>query len=252
MDGSVAVAVALGAMAMGGFGAGGSATAQDLPPTRSVAPEFSAKVVPSGLTARGRARAKLVLDQAVRTRDGSHPPALQSYELELDRHVRLALAGIPKCTSDGRQSYPYRKVEERCRDSRIGRGSAKVEVAFADQEPVEVTSRVRIYNGPFRGRTRTFYVFMRFPAPITGAVVPTVKLRRNASGPYRTRLVASIPEIANGAGSITDLRLVFGRRVIFAGCPKGGLHFRADAAFDDGSRFGAGVAQLCEQRGKDI
>jgi hypothetical protein len=209
---------------------------------------FWASVAPKALPVRDAAPARLRVTQVVRSEDGSHPPALEQLELELDRDVTLDAQGTPVCPFGPQFSVrrPRDWYERRCKGAQVGHGRVEIEVQFVDQPPVNVRGSLRIYNGGTKNGKVTLHVLMYFPAPITGAIVATAKSTR--IGGSRTRLTTEFPMIANGAGSITDLRLDFGQRVVSARCSDGRLQIRGTATFDDGSEQRDTSQRSCKPR----
>lgn len=209
---------------------------------------FSASVTPKALPARDAAPARLRLRQLVRTEDGSHPPALKLLEIELDRDISLDSGGVPTCERRLRDAKRHSRgwYERRCRGAQVGRGQIDVEVQFVDQLPVTVHSPISIYNGGAENGQVTLYVFAYFNAPITGSIVAAAKSKRIAGG--RNLITIRFPIIGNGAGSITDLRLDLGQRIVSARCRDRRLQFQASAAFYDGAKRRDVVSRSCSRR----
>jgi hypothetical protein len=218
---------------------------QGHPPVR-----FWASVMPKALPVRDAAPAWLTLTKKIRTADGAHPPALQELRIDLDRDVSLDSRGVPTCQQGFRDSKRHSRgwYERRCIDAQVGHGLVDVEVRFLDQPPLGIRSRIHIYNGGTRRGRVTFYVFMYFKAPITGAVVATAKSKVIAGG--GTRIAIKFPMIGNGAGSITDLRMSLGKRIVSARCSERRLQFQGTAMLEDGTALEETTERACRPRGK--
>lgn len=128
-----------------------------------------------------------------------------------------------------------------------------VSVAFPGQPQIPAQSRSFVLNGGHTRGVTTLYVFNYLTQPIT----ITVKISRERRGRYGTRIVASIPLIATGAGAITDFHLVLNRglrvegepfSVISAKCPDGHLSARAKAVFSDATEAEAEFTRTCTNR----
>ena len=63
-------------------------------------------------------------------------------------------------------------------------------------------SKLLVFNGGFNGGTTTLYIHAYLSAPITGAIVTTVKIKKVHNGRYGLKTVATIPKIAGGSGSV--------------------------------------------------
>jgi len=237
---AIAIAVLFFVLAGAAFGAGPVSV-----PLPSVQTVFSARLTPDQLPARGRASVSLELTEAIGTPDGSHPPALHELGLELDRHWGLSVKGVPVCPGPLNESGPRTGISAICEDSKIGSGSIEAEVAFPEQQPVRTGGQVVVYNGGVRGDRTKIWVYAYFSAPATGAILMPLQVRRDSNGIYGWTGTLSVPKIANGGGSITDLSLKFGKGIFSATCPTGKWQGRASAHFVDGSVGGGAFVQRC-------
>jgi hypothetical protein len=201
-------------------------------------------ITPSTLPRHGSAPISARLEGEIGTTDGSHPPALQHIDLEVDRTIGIDARGLPTCRSGQIQATSNSSAKRACPDAIIGSGSATVEVAFPEQEPFSSTGPVVLFNGGVRGRTTRvlLHAYVDIPAP-TAIVVP-VQVVRIDEGQFGLEILATIPRIAGGVGSVTAFQLTVGRRfsvagehhsLLTAGCPSG--HYRTDgeAEFADGT-----------------
>lgn len=221
----------------------GSASADVyLPETEMV---FHAAFTPTRLPADEAKPVSLALAETVRNRRGSHPPALRGLRVDLDRHLGLSADGVPSCPRPlgGRQSRqdPF----ENCEEAKVGSGIVEVEVALPEQTPVRVSGQLSVYNGGFREGRTMFWLFVYFPAPITGGILMPLEVRRGGHGRYGWSGELEIPKIANGAGSITHLGVRFRKGIFSASCPRGSLQTHATALFADGSRLQIASTHTC-------
>lgn len=200
----------------------------------------------------------LRVEGKIATIDGSHPPALKEVIIEGDKNAVVDSKGIPTCKAGQLQARDTKAVEATCGPAIIGSGQTTVEVQFPEQRPVPVTSKLLLVNGGTSGGTTTWYVHAFFSAPVTGAIVTTVKIKKHNHGRFGTLSVASVPKIANGAGSVTSFNLSIDKTVkvkgksyhpITAKCTDGKLEVNGEAVFADGTKVSAVVVRTCTPKG---
>jgi hypothetical protein len=200
----------------------------------------------------------LQVEGKIGTTDGSHPPALKEVVIEGDKNAVVNSKGIPTCSSGQLQSRDTKAAEAACGPAIIGTGKTTVEVEFPEQKPIPVNSKLLLINGGSSGGTTTWYVHAYFNAPITGAIVTTVKIKNISHGRYGTLSVASIPKIAGGAGSVTSFQLTVDKSVkvgsktfhpIMAKCTDGKLQVHGEAVFANGTKAAAEVIRGCTPKG---
>lgn len=212
------------------------------PPTEAV---FRLGLTPGNLPARKAAPVSLVLAEKIANRDGSHPPALQELRVGLDRHLGLSVKGLPSCPQPlgGRQSR--RNPFEECEEAKVGSGIVKLDVAFPEEAPMQVSGRLSVYNGGVREGRTMFWLFVYLPAPVTGGVLMPLEIRRGGHGRYGWIGELEIPKIANGAGSVTYLGARFRNGVFSARCPEGMLQTPVGNRFADGTLLQSTVGRAC-------
>ena len=69
-----------------------------------------------------------------------------------------------------------------------------------------------VINGGFSGGTTTLYIHAYFSAPVTGAIVTTLKIKKVHNGRYGLKTVATIPKIAGGSGSVKTFDLKINKK----------------------------------------
>lgn len=190
----------------------------------------------------------------IRTRDGSHPPALKEVLVETDKNGAVTTVGLPKCKPGQLQSQDTGSAEAICRKAIIGTGKTSVVIALPEQKPIPVTSNLLVFNGGTRGGVTTFFIHAFITVPTPAAIVTTVKIKKINKGRYGLLSVASIPKIAGGNGSVTSFSLTINKRYAYKGeklsvlsakCPDGKLQARGTAIFADGTKAGAGIIRAC-------
>lgn len=185
----------------------------------------------------------------LRTVDGTHPPAIREFKLEGDKNVAIDVKGVPTCTSGKLQSQTTSAARKVCGPAIVGSGTTDVEVQFPEQPPIGVHSELLAFNGGFKGGVTTLYIHAYLTAPVTAAIVTTVKIKKVKKGRYGTESIATIPKIAGGSGSVTYFKLKFDKGIIFAKCPDGRLQAHGTGVFADGTKASATVIRPCTPKG---
>jgi hypothetical protein len=195
------------------------------------------KLAPIALSASGK----------IETKDGSHPPALKEVEVETDKNGTINVKGVPVCKSGQLQSRDTKAAEKVCGSAIIGTGTTSVEIAFPEQKPIPVNSKLLVFNGGTAGGTTTLFIHAYITVPTPAAIVTTVKIKKIHKGRYGTLSIASIPKIAGGSGSVKSFSLTVGnkKKVLFAKCPDGKLQAHATSKFADGTKVSAGIIRTC-------
>lgn len=208
---------------------------------------YNGKFTPSTLPKNKLAPISLTASGSIKTLDGTHPPALKEAIIETDKNGTINTKGIPVCKSGQLQARDTRAAEKVCGKSIIGTGDTTVEVQFPEQKPVQVDSKLLVLNGGTAGGKTTLYIHAYFSAPVTGAIVTTVKIKKIHNGRYGLKSVATIPKIANGAGSVKTFNLTINKKgVLMAKCPDGKLQAKATGIFADGTKATGSIVRTCK------
>lgn len=186
--------------------------------------------------------------------DGKHPPALKEVIFETDKNGSIDVKGLPICTSGKLQAQDTKNAEKACPKAIIGEGTTDAEVEFPEQAPFIAKSKLLAFNGGFKGGTTTIYIHAYFSAPVSGAIVTTVKISKVKNGRYGTKSIATVPKIAGGYGSVRSFSLTFDRGYkntpfLFAKCPDGHLNAKATSVFADGTRLTGTFVRSCTPKG---
>jgi hypothetical protein len=202
------------------------------------------KQTPIALTASGE----------VKEADGSHPPAIREVILEADKAGEVHLAGIPTCKSGQLQATDTNAAKKACKTALIGEGEATAQVAFAEQKPINVESKILVFSGGEKGGKATMYIHAFFSQPISGAVVTTVTITKHKNGRFGTLAVAKIPQLVGGSGSITKFNLeikknVAGKNPISSTCTDGKLKVHVLGKFEDGTKAETEIIRPCTPKG---
>jgi hypothetical protein len=201
-------------------------------------------ITPSTLPRHGRAPISAHLEAEIGTTDGGHPPALRHIDLDIDRSIAIDAAGLPTCRLGQLEATSTGTAKRACADAIIGSGAATVEVAFPEQAPFTSTGPIVLFNGGVRGKTTTVLLHAYVDVPAPTAIVVPARVVRIDKGQFGLELLATIPRIAGGVGSVTAFRLTVGRRfteagrrqsLLTAGCPSGHYRTAGEAEFADGT-----------------
>jgi hypothetical protein len=208
---------------------------------------FNGGFSPSTLPKKTMAPISLQASGKIETLDGTHPPALKEVLIETDKNGAINTKGIPVCKSGQLQARDTKAAEKACGKSIIGTGQTTVEVQFPEQRPIDVNSKLLVLNGGTSGGKTTLYIHAYFSAPVTGAIVTTVKIKKVKNGRYGLKSVATIPKIANGSGSVKSFNLTINKKgVLTAKCPDGKLQANATSIFADGTKASAAIVRTCK------
>ena len=149
-------------------------------------------------------------------------------------------------TLDHRLAQAAREV---CGKALIGSGKTDVEIKFPEQEPILAHSELLAFNGGVKGGVTTFFVHAYLTAPVTAAVVTTVKIKKIRKGRYGLLATGTVPKIAGGSGSPTFFTLTLKKGIVKATCPDGHLSAHGTAVFANGTKASGTVLRPCTGKG---
>jgi hypothetical protein len=194
---------------------------------------------------------------SVKLRSGKHPPAIREIFVEADKNGEAHTKGIPVCTSGQLQATDTAAALKACRPALIGEGTAVAQVEFAEQRPLNVSSKLLLFHGPEKGGKETWYAHVYLSNPVSAAIVTTVTITKIHHGRYGTLGVIKIPQIAGGAGSGVSFNLeifksvkVGGKTInpISAKCADGKLKIHILGKFEDGTQAQTEIVRACTGR----
>lgn len=200
----------------------------------------------------------LTAEGVFQTVDGKHVPALKEFIVETDKNGEINAKGLPVCTSGKLQAQDTTHAKQACPTAIVGEGTTDVEVEFPEQKPFIAKSKLLAFNGGVKGGTTTIFVHAYLSAPVSAAVVTTVKVTKVHNGRYGTKAVATVPKIAGGYGSPINFTLKVGRTFTYKGkkqsyllakCPDGHLNAKATGVFSDGSKLTGSIVRSCTPKG---
>ena len=219
---------------------------------------FNGGFSPKTLPKKTLAPITLTASGKIATKNGEHPPALKEAIVETDKNGAVNVKGLPVCKAGQLQSRDTAAARKACPKSVIGTGKTTVEVKLAEQKPILVDSALTVFNGGQQGGTTTFYIHAFFTAPVSGAIVTTVKIKKIHNGRYGLKSIATIPKIVGGSGSVKSFDLKIGKTYTYKGkkvsvlsarCSDGKLQAFATSIFSDGTKASAGIVRTCTSKG---
>jgi len=171
-------------------------------------PTLDVSVTPRGLPANEYEPVAWSVFGKVETSDGTHPPALREAIVDIDRDVRVNVGGYRSCRPHQIDALDTEAAAKACRAALVGRGRANVEVAFPELTPILLSSRLLVFNGGERGGVAKLLIHAFTPKPTYPPILTIAKITRKGTG---LEAVVKIPVIANGNGSLLDLKLSLGK-----------------------------------------
>lgn len=205
--------------------------------------ELNGGFKPTRLPKKKLAPVHLKVEGTINALEEAHLPALQELVLEIDRNVRIDARGLAVCKpvplEAARVAVPYP-----CKGTRVGEGGMEFEIALPESAPFDVNAQAVAFNGGKRDGVTTVLVHAYLSNPVAAAVVIRVKITKVHHGRYGTKMVATIPTIAGGYGSVKKLQLEFFRAFVYKGkkrsfmrakCTDGKLQVGWKAALADGT-----------------
>jgi hypothetical protein len=213
---------------------------------------------PTALPKKGSAPIGLTAEGKIETTDGSHPPALKEALIETPKSGTIQVKGYPTCTSGQLQATDTKSAEKACGPAIIGSGKTTIQIAFAEQNPINVQSKLLVINGGEAGGTVTLYIHAYITVPTPAAVVTTVKIKKHPNGPFGLLSTATIPKIAGGAGSVTSFQLKIDKKytykgkkvsILNLGCPTPKLPVHVEGIFSDGTKLTTEFIRTCTAKG---
>lgn len=179
-------------------------------------PTIGGSVSPKRLPANEYMPAAWTIFGKVGTTDGTHPSALREVVLDVDKDMRINSRDYPVCKMSGRAIgvLDTKAVAKTCRKALVGRGEALVELAFPEQEPIRLSSRLLVINGGEKAGTTQLLIHLFLPIPHPAAVITKVKIARKGA---ELHTVTKIPVIAGGSGSLLDFKFTLGKTYSYKG-----------------------------------
>lgn len=171
---------------------------------------FDGSFAPRSLPRDRGAPLRVWISGRVATSDGSQPPPLRRLELELNRHGRLSVRGLPTCRAAALQSTSTTEALERCRGALVGKGSFHASYDFGPDATIPSSGSILAFNGR-RASGPALLLHLYGTVPVQATFVLPLAIHREDRGEFGTVLRARIPKLAGGLGSVTQIALEIGR-----------------------------------------
>jgi hypothetical protein len=153
---------------------------------------------------------------AIKTSDGTAPPALRRITIALNRSGKLFTKGLPTCTAGALEATTTSQAHSICGPALIGGGQFESAISFPNTAPFPVEGKLLIFNAVLKHRPGILlHIYGAEPAQHTFVVPMTISHRR--SGTFGTVVSAAIPTLAGGLGHVTDINLELGRKFRYKG-----------------------------------
>ena len=215
-------------------------------------------ISPSRLPRDKQAPISASLSGTIGTTDGSHPPAIKTIKLDIDKTIQVNAKGLPVCRYGQLTNRPTAAAKDTCPHAIVGSGNGAVEIAFPDQAPFTGTGQIVAFNGGVHNGTTLLllHAYVSIPAPT--AVVVKTEITHIHSGHYGLHTLTQIPSLAAGDGSATKFKLRLGRTFadkgkresyLTASCPTGHYFTKGRVLFSDGTLLGITHVLQCTSKG---
>jgi hypothetical protein len=174
------------------------------------------KLAPQKLPREGSAPVSVAVDWKLSTTDGTPVPKLKAVRIEINRHGRLDLAGLPTCNVNRIQPASTDRALAACRSSLVGQGTFEADISLAGQEPYATKGKLLVFNGKSHGRPVLFGQIYS-PKPFATSFVITFEIQRLKGGTYGTALSAKLPKALASWGNLTAVDMRLSRKYVHAG-----------------------------------
>ena len=220
--------------------------------------KITSSVSPKALPKNELAPITFRLAADVSTKDGTHPPAVQTFHGEVDKNSAIEAKGLPVCKAGELEARPTAAAKASCGSALIGQGLAEAEVEFPESAPFDAKGPLLAFNGGQKGGKTLIlvHVFANVPAPT--AFVTKVNVSKVDKGRYGLKFESRIPVVAGGSGSLTSFALTLRRMFTYKGeqksyllakCPLGRLFGQGVLTFVDGTSLKGTAALPCVPKG---
>jgi hypothetical protein len=220
--------------------------------------KFNGGVTPKALPKSKLAPITLKLSADLSTKDGSHPPAMRTFEAEFDKNGGLNAKGLAVCKQGQLEARTTQDALKACKAALVGKGDAIADVKFEEQAAFQAKGPLLVFNGGVHGNTTKLFVHVYANVPTPTAFITPVTVTKIHNGKYGNKVVSKIPEIAGGAGSTIHFSITNKKFFNYKGkkqsyfvakCPSGRFFAKASSSFDDGTHLAGTVIRPCTPKG---
>ncbi len=218
---------------------------------------------PRRLPRKGAAPISVSVSGHVTTTDETQPPQLKQLTIEINRHGRLDLKGLPTCQVNRIQPASNDRALAACRSSLVGQGKFLGTINLPGSAAYPIEGKLLVFNGIEHGRQVLLgHIFS--PRPFSISFVMTFAIQTKPHGTYGTTLTANLRKALGTKRNLTGIEMTLSRRFhaggrrhsfLSAGCPapKGfpGAVFplaRTSFAFAGGKKLTTTLSSECRAR----
>jgi hypothetical protein len=219
---------------------------------------FNADFSPRALPKTERAAVAFTIAGAIRTTDGSLPPALEELVFELDRNSSLDGSALPRCGKSSRDiARTLDEIKKICKDAIVGGGKATFWIAFPENSPIPAVTDLVVFNGGAERGVTTLYAAGWIATPLNRMIVLPIEISKKVKGRIGTKATLAVPKVAGGFGLLTDLSLTLRRRIagknpragiMSLKCPNGRFLVRIRGTFADGTLVRGEFPRRCRAK----
>ncbi len=190
----------------------------------SVLVTFNGKIAPTELPRVGLAPVRMSVSGDIRSTDSSQPPALETVDIEINRHGHVFYKGLPTCPAGQLTNTTSSVALHRCRSALIGSGHFRAKVIFPQASPFPAIGKILSFNSvtPSGQHVILAHIFGRVPLATTYILPFTIT--RTAQGTYGTTLTGTFPQVADNWGYVTHFDLTLKRKFLYKGREHGFLN----------------------------
>ncbi|MGN6216100.1 MAG: hypothetical protein ACTHN7_03960 [Solirubrobacterales bacterium] len=186
------------------------------------------KLSPKALPRHGAAPVSVSVSGVISTTDGTVPPQLRTMQIDVNRHGRFDMVGLPLCRYNDIQPASDARALAACRSALVGEGHFAGTIALpGSAEPFPMEGRLLLFNGRQHGRPVLFgHIYS--PKPFASSFVLVFEMRFHAHGTYGTTLTANLAKALGAKRNLESIEMTLSRRYryrgarhsyISAGCP---------------------------------
>ena len=215
---------------------------------------FNGGISPKKLPKKEMAPIALNVSGNIATSDNTHPPALKEFIIETDKNGGIDAKGLKTCKGGKLEATTTSQAKKACgrvaRRLRDHRRRGPLPRTGSDPDQVEAARLQRRHEG-----RQDDALHPRLPEqPDRLGDRHHGQGLEDPQGPLRAESVASIPKIANGAGSVTNFKLTINKKFTYKGkkksyltakCTSGNLVAKGQAVFATGLKAQGSVVRPC-------
>jgi hypothetical protein len=215
-------------------------------------------ITPKKLPKKGKGAPVSLFVDVASTNSGnpnSIPNATTLAKVDFDKDLKIQQKGLPTCDpTQFTSATTTAQATAACGDSKLGGGSAKIQVpSAAGGPPINIAAVVTAFNG--KGKTLVLFTYNTLSGAQTliGTVGPST-----GGAKYGITLTVPVPPLAGGSAVIQEFNTKVSKKYHFKGkkasyvsstCKDKKLHFQARFTDNQGNLATGTFTQKCKQKG---